>query len=788
MESLFEQVAQGRIWPLQGGVHPPACKENTSGLPIIPMPLPEVLVLPLKQHIGEGGKLLVSAGDKVLKGQPLTEPVKGLSLPIHAPTSGTVIKIEAHPVAHPSALSEPCLFLAPDGQEQWVERKPMAHFCAETPEYLVSKIKQAGISGLGGAGFPAYIKSSSLRNINYLIVNATECESYITADESLIRRSAENIIQGIDVIANIVNPNMILIGIEDDKPEAIKALEQALEHRHDIHLRVFPAKYPSGGEKQLIKILTGEEVPSGGYPVDVGILVHNVGTLYAVYKAVVEDEPLISRIVTVTGEAIEHPQNLEVLLGTPVEAILSHCGFNPGKEQRVIMGGPMMGFTLPHTQIPVVKITNCVLAPAKGELPEPQDEMDCIRCGACADACPVSLLPQQMLWYAKAKDLAKTQEYNIKDCIECGACAYVCPSEIPLVQYYRVAKAEIRTQEQEKRQAEHAKQRFEARQARLAREAEQRAEKQRIAAEKRKKAMASSGASNAVADALARVKAKKAQQAAEQANTAMEPSAQATKEEAKPLTGAAAAVAKAKARKAAQAAQQTTDQVTEQTTSDEVTGKEPSKAPQEAPADDKKAAIAAAVAKAKARKAAQGAEQTHKPTAQTDEAKGPEIQSDKKAAIAAAVAKAKARKAAQQTEQTAVSDSQVLSDEDPSQQRDLSDTHKTQGALTSSTDKKAAIAKAVAKAKARKAAQEQTATFASSISDTQELTDEDKPQRSELSDTHNIEADAPEIEEQSPLSAADAKKAAIAAAVAKAKARKLAKAAEQANDEPDNQD
>ncbi|MCJ8271328.1 MAG: electron transport complex subunit RsxC, partial [Psychrosphaera sp.] len=345
MESLFEQVENGRLWSLTGGIHPPSHKEHTSAQPISQLPIPKQLIVPLKQHIGVQGKLLVSEGDTVLKGQPLTSPVQGLSLPVHAPTSGKISKIEAHPIAHPSALSEPCIFIEPDGEDSWVDREPLPHYCEETPEFLVEKIKMAGISGLGGAGFPAYVKSKSLRNVNYLIVNATECEPYITADDTLIQRDAQAIIQGIDIVASIVNPNMIIIGIEDDKPAAIECLKLACAHRDDSHIRVFPSKYPSGGEKQLINILTGQQVPSGGIAIDIGILVHNIGTLHAIYKAVVCDEPLISRIVTVTGGAVKSPQNLEVLVGTPIIELLKYCDFSPVKKQRVIMGGPMMGFT-----------------------------------------------------------------------------------------------------------------------------------------------------------------------------------------------------------------------------------------------------------------------------------------------------------------------------------------------------------------------------------------------------------------------------------------------------------
>jgi electron transport complex protein RnfC len=668
VESLFEQVQNGRLWPLTGGIHPPSHKEITSSQPISQLPIPAQLIVPLKQHIGIQGKLLVAQGDTVLKGQPLTQPVQGLSLPVHAPTSGTITKIESHPIAHPSALSEPCIFIEPDGEDSWVDREPLPHFREETPEFLVEKIKMAGISGLGGAGFPAYVKSKSLRKVNYLIINATECEPYITADDTLIQRDAQTIIQGIDIVASIVNPDMIIVGIEDDKPAAIKSLKLATEHRDDIHIRVFPSKYPSGGEKQLINILTGQQVPSGGIAIDIGILVHNIGTLHAIYKAVVCDEPLISRIVTVTGGAVKSPQNVEVLVGTPINDLLQYCDFSPSKKQRVIMGGPMMGFTLSSTAIPVVKISNCILAPQKNELPAPENEMECIRCSACADACPVKLLPQQLLWYSKAKDHAEVEAYNLKDCIECGACAYVCPSEIPLVQYYRVAKAEIKAENLEKQLAEKAKERYEARTLRLERDTQEREEKQRLASEKRKQALAKSGGKNAVADALARVKAKKAKQAAEAggAGSSTDVSASADSTEQKPLTGAAAAIAKAKERKRKQAE---AAELPEQSRTDN-NSSEPEPEQKQSRTDNKESepevkaeaesteaqswtdkdgnplkGAALAVAKAKERKR-KLAELEQNPTDTPD----PEAQkaAAKKAAVAAVVAKARAKKLAKQ--------------------------------------------------------------------------------------------------------------------------------------------
>jgi electron transport complex protein RnfC len=295
-----------------------------------------------------------------------------------------------------------------------------------------------------------------------------------------------------------------------------------------MSLRVVPTKYPSGGEKQLIQLLTGRQVPSRGLPIDIGLLMHNVGTAYAVQQAIDLGLPLTQRVVTVTGENVSKPGNYWVRLGTPVAHVLAHAGFKPEKAQKVIMGGPMMGFTLGSLQVPVVKISNCLLVPSTEELAPPRDEMPCIRCGACADVCPAQLLPQQLQWLAKAQDHDGLNQQNLFDCIECGACAYVCPSEIPLVHYYRKAKAEIRDIAREKAKSEVARERFEARQQRLEREKEERLERHRQAAEARQQAQQQAveqGAPNpndAVQAAIARAKARKAAQAAAAAEQATE--------------------------------------------------------------------------------------------------------------------------------------------------------------------------------------------------------------------------------------------------------------------------
>ncbi|GAM65858.1 electron transport complex protein rnfC [Vibrio ishigakensis] len=334
-----------------------------------------------------------------------------------------------------------------------------------------------------------------------MIINAAECEPYITADDSLMREYAQEIIEGIEVLKHILKPKLAIIGIEDNKPEAIKALTAAGEN-HDIVIRVVPTKYPSGASKQLIKLLTNKEIPSTGYSADIGMTMLNVGSAFAVKRAVIDGEPLIERVVTLTGKSVKSARNFWVPIGTPVEHLLQQGNFAPTKKQSVIMGGPMMGFTLPHTQVPVTKTTNCILAPGKRELMFDQQEMACIRCGQCAEACPASLLPQQMFWYSKDNDLDKCEEYKIDDCIECGICAYVCPSSIPLVQYFRQSKAEIKIRTAEEQAAERAKVRFEQRKARLERDKREREAKYKAAADKRRQEMKDSGGEDAIAAAM----------------------------------------------------------------------------------------------------------------------------------------------------------------------------------------------------------------------------------------------------------------------------------------------
>lgn len=462
MLSLVEKIRSGYLWDFPGGIHPPENKRQSNQTAMQPLPLPTELVLPVKQHIGKPGDLAVNPGDRVLKGQALTKCSLSFMLPVHAPTSGVVTAIEPRTTAHPSGLTELAIVIQPDGKEEWIEKHPIADFKQESPDALIEIIRNAGISGMGGAGFPTAKKiQSGLAKTKIFIVNAAECEPYITADDRLMQEHAEEIIKGIEIVEHILKPELTIIGIEDNKPEAIEALQLAATAK-DLVIRVIPTKYPSGGEKQLIKILTDKEVPSNGIPADIGILVQNVGSMHAVKRAVIDGEPLIQRVVTLTGKTFKQPKNVWALLGTPVSHLLEHSNYKADKKSpRLIMGGPMMGFTLPHANVPITKTANCILAPSRRELPTERYEMECIRCGECADVCPASLLPQQLQWYAKDQDYDKCEELNLKDCIECGACAFVCPSEIPLVHYYREAKAEIRTRKDEAIAAERAKRRFE---------------------------------------------------------------------------------------------------------------------------------------------------------------------------------------------------------------------------------------------------------------------------------------------------------------------------------------
>lgn len=509
-----------KIWELPGGVHPPERKDQSLQLPLGAMPLPPVLVIPLNQHMGTPAQPVVQVGERVLAGQLIGAADGTFSANTHASTSGTVIAIEERAIPHPSGINSESVVIEPDGKDEWIHLTACEDFRSLDRLALLDKIRAAGVAGLGGAGFPTAVKLApkSTQVIDTLILNGAECEPYITADDMLMQVRAAELVSGTLLLSHILHhPKNLLIGIEDNKPKAIAALKAAVAgaavtdpEAANIQVVVFPTKYPSGGAKQLIQILTGREIPSGHHSADIGVICVNVGTAVAAWRAVRFGEPVVARVATIVGDALGTQRNIDVLFGTPISYVLAQHGFDAKRASRVVMGGPMMGFTLLDLDAPVIKTTNCILAPSKQELPEPMPAQACIRCGMCAEVCPASLLPQQLFWYAQAEDFDRLESHNLFDCIECGACSYVCPSTIPLVQYYRAAKGSIRLHDIEKEKSDRSRQRFEFRQLRIAKE-EAEKEAKRIArqkaAEEAKKKLAEKAAEAAAAPQTAQTAA-----------------------------------------------------------------------------------------------------------------------------------------------------------------------------------------------------------------------------------------------------------------------------------------
>jgi electron transport complex protein RnfC len=466
-----------QLFKFKGGVKPATNKAQSVTLPITPAPLPSVVAVPLHQSIGGTPRPLVQVGDKVLKGQMIGEADGWISAAVHAPTSGTVKEVGLYPAAHPSGLLTDCVVIEPDGEDRWIERQ-ITDYKTLTPEQVRELLRDMGVVGLGGAVFPSHAKTQASRSVpmEELVINGAECEPYITCDDLLMRERADEVVKGIAIFRDLLQPKKVLVGIEDNKPEAAAAMAQAVQAAgEDFQVVSVPTLYPAGGAKQLIRVLTGKEVPANKRSTDMGVQCFNVATAYTAWRALGHGEPVISRLVTLTGNVAE-PRNYEVLIGTPMDELLAIAGPKADTDG-IIMGGPMMGFLVPEQNAPVVKATNCLIAHSPALFPPKAPEMPCIRCGSCAQACPHELQPFQMYWFARAKNFGKTQEYNIFDCIECGCCSFVCPSHIPLVQYFRFAKSEIWARERDKKAADGAKNRFEFKQHRDEREKQEKAEK-----------------------------------------------------------------------------------------------------------------------------------------------------------------------------------------------------------------------------------------------------------------------------------------------------------------------
>ncbi|MBF0133765.1 MAG: electron transport complex subunit RsxC [Magnetococcales bacterium] len=462
-----------------GGVHPTGHKELTERCAIEPMPMPERLIVPLHQHLGAPSVPVVQVGDKVFKGDLLGASGGFVSAAIHAPTSGTIQAIQEHPVGHPSGLTMLCVVIAPDGADQWNPGlKGTADPTTLDPSAIRDRIKGAGIVGLGGATFPSFIKLSPPRDkvVDLLLINAVECEPYLTCDARLMEERPQDVVAGIRIMLHALQTKQCVIGIEANKPKAIAAMEKAVAGQSDIRVVSLPVMYPQGSEKQLIEVVTGRQVPSKGLPVDVGVIVHNVATAVAIRDTIELGHPLVSRIVTVTGGGITRPANVEVLIGTLVDDVIRHCGGLKSHTKKVIMGGPMMGLALHQTDIPVVKGTSGILA-LTAEESSGKTEHPCIRCGSCVNACPIQLVPCTMAWFAKTDQIDQLPKVDLFDCIECGSCAYVCPANIPLVHYFRYGKLTLQAKDREDKKKALTKQRSQAREERLAREKEEKERK-----------------------------------------------------------------------------------------------------------------------------------------------------------------------------------------------------------------------------------------------------------------------------------------------------------------------
>ncbi|MDP3609959.1 MAG: electron transport complex subunit RsxC [Methylophilus sp.] len=639
-------VSLGKIFKFNGGVHPPENKAQSTQLPIAKLSLPASLVLPLRQHVGNIPKVKVSVGDHVLKGQLLAEAEGMVSAAIHAPTSGTITAIAEAIIPHPSGLPDHCITLQPDGLDTWIDHHGI-DWRNTDKRTLVNSLRLSGIVGLGGATFPTHVKlnADGRSGVHTLVINAAECEPYITCDDMLMRERATEIVQGIAIAQHLLGATQVLIGIEDNKPEAIAAMQQAIANS-TMQVVVVPTLYPSGDARRLVHLLLGEEIPYNKRATEVGIQVFNVATVLALHRFFDIGEPSISRIVSMTGN-VSQPRNFEVLFGTPLMHLVDAAGGAKPDTTHFIMGGPMMGFNLPEANVPITKAANCIIAASPNLFAPPPPAMPCIRCARCADACPVSLQPQELYWFAKSDNFEKARDYKLFDCIECGACSYVCPSDIPLVQYYRYAKSEIIAADKAKEAADLARERNEARLARIEREKLERAQKhaeraqaaktdankdlntgnqQAVRSETSEATQATPADANdakkvAIAAAIERAKAQKLNSTAElksdvakPAQASTESQTDASADEAK-KAAIAAAIARAKAQKAAalqsgvapknvEAASTSVQQeIAEIDARRQAVGITPVEQPPQAQAD-KQAAIAAAIARAKAQKAA----------------------------------------------------------------------------------------------------------------------------------------------------------------------------------------
>lgn len=494
--------ARRRLWNFAGGVRLETCKQEALAASIGQCPLPNTLYVPLSSASGEVACPVVTVGMHVLKGQLIADAVGAMSLPVHAPSSGVITDInltsdEKFLGENNTFVKGPTITIATDGQERWAPTEAVMDFTLLERQNVLSRIRSAGVVGMGGAGFPTAVKlaAAMATPVSLLIINGAECEPYLCADERLMQERAEEIIAGIEIIRWLVQAQNVVVAIEDTKRQALSAMQKACRQGSEIQVSeiqgaatkgmievvAIPARYPSGSEKQLVFTLTGQEVPHRQTPLVQGVLCQNVSTVIAVANAVLKNQPLISRVITLNGEGFGNKGTFEVLIGTPIADLLQLGRYTAEPGDTLLLDGPLTGSLLPNNLLatasygiekhslglvalkskhPTGKQANC------GQPPAQATERPCIRCGQCADVCPMQLLPQQLFVWAKKGDYDKAQSLNLVDCIECGACDLVCPSEIPLMQNFKQAKASLQIAVMEQQAADQARSRFAARQAR----------------------------------------------------------------------------------------------------------------------------------------------------------------------------------------------------------------------------------------------------------------------------------------------------------------------------------
>ncbi len=461
----------------RGGVHPRPHKHLSSHEAIRSLPLPKRLYVPLQQHIGAPAEAVVQVGERVLKGQLLGRGNGRISAPVHAPSSGTVAAITAVTAPHVSALAVLAVVVETDGEDRWLETPPLPDPFSLPPEEVANQVAEAGIVGMGGATFPAAVKlRTGLRTgVRTLLLNGAECEPFLTCDDRLMQEMPEQVVDGARIMGHALQARNIMIVVEGNKPEALAALRNAARAWDDVSIVAAPTRYPMGSEKQMIQAVVGQEVPAGALGADIGVLVHNVGTAHAVHQALRQGRPLVTRIVTVTGEAVSHPRNLEVPVGTHIEELLRFCGGSQDNTARLLMGGPMMGQEVPSLQVPVVKGMNGIVALSPSQIQD-APQAPCIRCGRCVDACPIGLLPLEMSRRVQHDDLQGALDFGLIDCITCGSCAYACPARIPLVQYFRYARDELTARQRAEQKTKETRRLMEQREARIERQKRAQAE------------------------------------------------------------------------------------------------------------------------------------------------------------------------------------------------------------------------------------------------------------------------------------------------------------------------